>query len=155
MFVDIYALAVTAVATVVVFFAFIKGDEPERLGAGTYALIALAGALIPTDFSGRGGPMWGLMGLDVVQLAVFVGLAWYSRRAWPVWASAFQALVVTGHILMVFNLQSSSNALVAFAAMNNLANYALLISLAVGTFWAWQERRVAAMGSDKAGPPRL
>ena len=30
-----------------------------------------------------------------------------------------------------------------------------LITLAVGTFWAWQERRIAAMGSDKARPPRL
>lgn len=155
MFVDIYALAVIAVAALVVGFAFIKGDEPERIGAGTYALIALAGALLPTDFGGGGGPMWGLMGLDVVQLAVFAGLALHSRRAWPVWASAFQALVVTGHLLMAFGLQSSTNAAVAFAAMNNLANYALLISLAVGTFWAWQERRAAAMGSETARPPRL
>ena len=156
MFVDIYALAVTAVAVLVIGFAFIKGDEPERIGAGTYGLVALAGALMPPDFGGGGRPMWGLMGLDIVQLAVFVGLAWHSRRAWPVWASAFQALVVTGHLLMVFDLQTSTNALVAFAAMNNLANYALLVALAVGTFWAWQERRAASMGSDnRTRPPRL
>lgn len=154
MFGDIYALAVTTVAVFVITFAFIKGDDPERIAAGTYALVALAGAIIPKDTE-SGGPLWGLMGLDIVQLLVFIGLAWYSRRAWPVWASAFQALVVTGHLLMVFNLQSSTNAFVAFAAMNNLANYALLIALAIGTFWAWQERKAASMGSGAARPPLL
>jgi len=143
-FVDIYALAVTSVAVLVIAFAFIKGDDPERIAAGTYALVALAGAIIPKDV-GSSGPLWGLMGLDIVQLLVFVGLALHTRRAWPVWASAFQALVVTGHLLMVFNLQSHTNAFVAFAAMNNVANYALLIALAVGTFWAWQERRAAGL----------
>ncbi len=147
MFVDIYALAVTVVAAFVVAFAFIKGDDPERIGAGTYALVALASAIMPKDVNGPGGPMWGLMGLDIVQLVVFAGLAWHSRRAWPVWASAFQALVVTGHLLLAFNLKATTNAFVAFAAMNNLANYALLIALAVGTFWAWQERKAATMGA--------
>ncbi len=85
------------------------------------------------------------MALDVVQFAVFIGLAWQSRRAWPIWASAFQALIVTGHILMVIDLKASTNAFFAFAAMNNLSNYAILIALAVGTFWAWQERRAAGL----------
>jgi hypothetical protein len=153
-FETIYSQIVTGVALLVVAFAFIKGDEPERIGAATYAIVSLAAAIMLGDPGSR-GPLWGLKALDVVQLAVFVGLAWHSRRAWPVWASAFQALIVTGHLLMAFNLQSSTDALFAFAAMNNLANYALLITLAVGTFWAWQERRAAAMGSDTTRPPRL
>jgi hypothetical protein len=33
----------------------------------------------------------------------------------------------------------------AFAAVNNMANYGLLISMAVGTFWVWQERRAAGL----------
>lgn len=144
MFETIYSQVLAAFAIIVIVFAFIKGDEPERIGAGTYALVTLAGAIMPKD-STSDGPLWGVMGLDIVQLAVFVGIAWHSRRAWPVWASAFQALVVTGHVLMVVNLQSATNAFIAFAAMNNLSNYALLIAMAVGTFWAWQERRAANM----------
>lgn len=140
---SIYYQAVTAVAVVVLLFAFIKGDEPERIAAGTYAICALAAAMMP-ESPRLEGPLWGRMGLDVVQLAVFAGIAWQSRRTWPVWASAFQALIVTGHILVAAHLRPPLN---AFAAMNNLANYALLIALAVGTFWAWQERRVAAMSS--------
>jgi len=128
----------------VVAFAFIKGDEPERIAAGTYAIVALAAAMIPGDVR-QGGPLWGLMGLNIVQLAVFIGLAWHSRRNWPIWGSAFQAIIVTGHILIAANLRPPMNAL---AAVNNLANYALLIALAVGTFWAWQERRAANMGRD-------
>lgn len=140
----IYSQAVTAFAVIVVLFVFLKGDEPERIAAATYGFIALAAAMIPGD-TRHGGPMWGLMALNIVQLAVFIGLAWHSHRTWLVWASAFQAMIVTGHLMVALQLRPPANAL---AAMNNLANYALLIALAVGTFWAWQERRAANMGRE-------
>ena len=139
MFETIYSQAVAAVAVVVIAFAFLKGDETERIGSAAYALVFL-GTLMIRDGASLSVPRWGPMAMDIVLLAVFVGLAWHSRRAWPVWASAFQALIVTGHILVAANLRPPSD---AFAAVNNLANYGLLIALAVGTFWAWQERRAA------------
>lgn len=143
MFETIYSQAVLAVAIVVVTFAFLKGDETERLAAAAYALVFLATVMI-RDGGSFSIPRWGPMGMDIVLLAVFVGLGWHSRRAWLVWASAFQALIVTGHLLIAANLRPPSD---AFAAVNNMANYGLLISLAVGTFWAWQERRAANMSS--------
>ena len=152
MFETIYSQVGLAAAALVVAFAFIKGDEPERMGAGAYAMTFLATTMI------KGGanmslPRWGVMGIEIVLLAVFLGIAWQSRRAWPIWAGSFQALVVTSHVLVAANLRPAP---VAMAAVNNLSNYALLIAMAVGTFWAWQERRVSAMGSDdKAGPTRL
>ena len=85
------------------------------------------------------------MGLEVVLLVVFVGIAWHSRRAWPVWAASFQALIVTCHALVAANLRPPSNAV---AAVINMSNYGLLIAMAVGTFWAWQERRAASMGRE-------
>lgn len=145
MFDSIYLQIGISLAVLVVGFMFFKGDEPERIAGGAYVLITLAGLFIPED-SDRNGPLWVRMGLDGVQLLVFLGLAWDSRRAWLVWASAFQALIVTGHILMTANLQPP---MYAFAAVNNLANYGLLIAMAVGTFWAWQERRAAAMGAPE------
>lgn len=141
MFETIYTQIGVALTILVVAFAFLKGDEVERIGCGAFVLITLATMLLPEDRS-TGGPLWGRMALDIVLLAVFVGLAWHSRRAWPVWASAFQALIVTGHVLVATNLRPPVD---AFAAMNNLANYGVLIALAVGTFWAWQERRAAGM----------
>ena len=135
----IYSQAVMAVSILVVAFAFLKGDEPERIGAAAYALVVL-GTLMISDGSSLSVPQWGLMAMDIVLLAVFLGLAWHTRRAWLVWTSAFQSLIVTGHVLVAANLRPPSD---AFAAVNNLSNYGLLISMAVGTFWAWQERRVA------------
>ncbi len=145
MFETIYAQAVAAVALVVVVFAFLKGDDPERAGGAAYAIVVLATAMI-RDGTSLSVPRWGVMGIEVVLLAVFVGIAWHSRRAWSVWAAAFQALIVTGHILVVANLRPPSN---AFAAVINMSNYGLLAALAIGTFWAWQERRAAGMGADK------
>lgn len=135
----IYAQLVLAAAVLVVAFAFWKGDEPERMGAAAYALVFLGSLMVP-DSSDLSVPQWGLMAMDVVLLAVFLGLAFHSRRAWLVWASAFQALIVTVHVLVAANLRPPSD---AFAAAYNMSNYGLLTAMAVGTFWAWQERRAA------------
>ena len=130
-----------AVTVIVVAFAFVKGDEPERIAAAAFALVVVASMVTP-DGPRTDGPRWGPIGRDIVLLAVFAGLAWRSRRNWLVWASAFQSLILTGHVLVLANLRPPGD---AFTAVNNMANYGLLIALAVGTFWAWQERRVAGM----------
>lgn len=141
----IYSQVGVAISLLVVIFAFLKGDEPERIGAASYALVVLASVMI-RDGTSLSVPRWGPMGMDIVLLTVFLAVAWHSRRAWLVWAAAFQALIVTGHLLIAANLRPPSD---AFAIVNNMSNYGLLIAMAVGTFWAWQERRAAAMGSGK------
>ena len=144
MFETIYSQLVLAAAGLVGVFAFWKGDEPERMGAAAYAMVFLAVTMIK-DGTSLNVPRWGVMGLEVVLLVVFVGIAWHSRRAWPVWAASFQALIVTCHALVAANLRPPSNAV---AAVINMSNYGLLIAMAVGTFWAWQERRAASMGRE-------
>ena len=144
MFETIYSQLVLAAAVIVVIFAFWKGDEPERMGAAAYAMVFLAVTMIK-DGTSLNVPRWGVMGLEIVLLVVFVGIAWHSRRAWPVWAASFQALIVTCHALVAANLRPPSNAV---AAVINMSNYGLLIAMAVGTFWAWQERRAASMGRE-------
>ena len=141
MFDNIYAQVGIAVTVLIVVFAFVKGDEPERIAAAAFALIVVA-AMVTPQGPGAEGPRWGPIGRDIVLLAVFAGLAWRSRRNWLVWASAFQSLILTGHVLVLANLRPPGD---AFAAVNNMANYGLLIALAVGTFWAWQERRAAGL----------
>lgn len=141
MFETIYSQVLLAVIVLSVGFALVKGDEPERLGAASYALVVLASVMIRDD-SSLSLPRWGPMALDIVLLLIFGGIAWQSRRSWPLWAAAFQALIVTGHVMVVADLRPPGD---AFAAVNNLANYGLLIALAIGTFWAWQERRAAGL----------
>lgn len=141
MFDTIYPQIGAGIAILVILFVFLKGDEPERIGGAAFVLTSLASMLI-SDGKGLGVVQWARMGIDLILLAVFVGLAWKSRRAWPVWASAFLSLIVTGHILLLANLKPPAD---AFAAVNNLATYGVLGALAVGTFWAWQDRRAAGL----------
>ena len=141
MFDTLYAQIGTAVSLVVVAFAFLKGDEPERVGAGAFALALLASLLLQDD-SRLSGPQWGLIVVDTVMLGVYATLAWKSRRSWPVWAAALQTLIVMSHLLTVIDLRPP---LAAFYAVMNLANYGILLALAAGTFLAWRDRRAAGL----------
>jgi hypothetical protein len=140
LFDTLYAQVGTAISLVVVAFAFLKGDEPERVGAGAYALGLLASLLLHDD-SRLSGPQWGLMAVDSVMLGVYAALAWKSRRSWPVWAGALEALIVMSHLLTVIDLRPP---LAAFYAVINLASYGILLAIAAGTAQAWRDRRAPA-----------
>ncbi|HWQ87738.1 hypothetical protein [Brevundimonas sp.] len=141
MFDTLYARIGAGVATLVIAFAFLKGDEPERVGAGAYALGLLASLLLQDD-SRLSGSQWGVMTIDTIMLGVYAALAWKSRRSWPVWATGLQALVVMSHVLTLFDLRPP---LAAFYAVINMASYGILLVIAVGTFWAWRDRRAAGL----------
>jgi len=141
MFDTLYSQIGTAFAVLVVAFAFLKGDEPERVGGGAYALGALASLLVQ-DETRLYGPQWGLMGIDAVLLAAYAAVAWKSRRAWPVWASAFQALVVMTHVMIAVDVRPP---LVAFYAVINLAAWGILLVLALGVAQAWRDRRAEGL----------
>jgi hypothetical protein len=130
-----------AVAVLVTAFAFIKGDEPERVGAGAYMLGLFASQLM-LDRGTASGVHWGMLAIDTVFLAVCAGLAWKSRRAWPIWVCALQSLIIMSHILTLMDVRPTQT---AFVATINLASYGVLVAIAVGTFWAWQERRAAGL----------
>lgn len=150
MFETIYSQAVLAAAVLTVAFAMVKGDEPERMGAAAFAMVFLAVTMIKGSAS-LSLPRWGVMGLESVLLVVFIGIAWQSRRNWPIWAASFQTLIVTCHILVATNLRPSPNAV---AAVLNMSNYGLMATIAVGTFWAWQERRALEQMNTVARGPR-
>ena len=122
-------------------FAFMKGDETERFAAGAYVLGWFASMLLQTD-----GELyevqWGVFGVDLVMLVVLGALVWKSKKSWPVWAAACDLLIVMSHIVLMVDIRPP---MVAFITVVNLAGYGVLLSLAVGTFWAWQERRAAGL----------
>ena len=137
----LYSQIGAAVAVAVVAFAFLRGDEPERIGAGAYALGSLA-ALLVQDDSRLYGPQWGMMVVDAILLGAYAALAWKSRRAWPVWVGALQSLVVMTHVLMLVDLRLP---LAAFLAVINLASYGILVALVLGVIQAIRERRALGL----------
>lgn len=128
-----------ALTVAVCVFAFLKGDEPEKIGAGSYVFLWFASTLIQRDRDIYNLP-WSMFALDTIMLLILGALAWKARRSWPVWASALQLLAVTSHVMVFLDLRPS---LSAFYTVLNIASYGVLLCIAIGTFWAWQERRAA------------
>ena len=128
-----------ALAALIAAAAFLKGDEPERIGAGAL-IIGVSATQLARNPGALTGPQWSLIALDLAFLAVCIALAWKSRRPWPVWASAFQSLAVASHLLTFVDVQPP---LTALDAIVNLAGYGLLASIGLGTLVAWRERRAA------------
>ena len=132
----IYSQVAAAVMVMVCGFALWKGEKTEHAGAAIYFL-AWVLSLIVQDRIGYEGPQWVLMAVDVLVLAGFAELAWRSRRSWPIWAAAFQSIVLAIHVLSLAGLATNS---LAFFAAQNLSAYGVLGSLAAGTWRAWRER---------------
>lgn len=130
----VFAVCVTA-------FAFLKGDEPEKIGAGAYILAFLA-SLLAQDAGQFYGTNWVLAVIDVIMLCVYAGLAWKTNRAWPVWVCALQSIIVLSHLMPLVDVRPPQYALLAVI---NLASYGVLITIAVGTFWAWQDRQAQGL----------
>ena len=141
MFINIYAQFGAAFMVVICAFAFLKGDAPERTGAGTYMTAWFVTTVLLRDNSMIGAlPIISIV--DTIVLIVFAGLTWKYRRTWPTWACAFQLLAVMAQLGLAIGLVKSVGP--AYAVMN-IASYAILTAIAVGTFWAWQDRRAAGL----------
>ena len=65
-----------------------------------------------------------------------------AGSAWPAWALAFQLLGLAGLVMPWFDVRPPAW---SYIAVVNIGAYGILGSLAVGTFWAWQERRAAGL----------
>lgn len=141
MFDTLYSQIGAVFTILVVAFAFVKGDEPERIGGGVFVIGWLASMLVQDD-AALNSPQWGMFAIDAVCLLVYGALAWKSRRAWPVWACALQSLSVASHVMAMIDLRAP---LSSFYTVIVIASYGILLALAIGTFWAWQERRAAGL----------
>lgn len=141
MFDTLYSQIGAVFTVIVVAFALWKGDEPEKIGGIAYVLAWFASMLVQDDAKLH-GVQWGMFAIDTVGLLVFGALAWKSRRAWPVWICALQLLAVMSHVMSMIDIRPPA---ASFYTVINLSQYGILVALAVGTFWAWQERRAAGL----------
>lgn len=126
--------------TLAAIVGFLKGDEPERIGAGAYALALFSTRLMQEPLH-PGEPQLPLVLIDAALLVVYAALAWRSRRAWPVWAAAVQSLAVMAHLLM---LAGAGPASLTLYDLIRLANLAVLGILCIGVIQAWRDRTLDA-----------
>ena len=144
MFETIAAYVGAGFMVVVGMFALLKGGEPERIGAGAYLFAWFASVLVQSN-AGIMGVQWAMFGIDVAVLLVFIAMVWKAPRSWPVWACALQLLTVTSHIMIMLDLRTPVS---AFYTVVNMTGYGIMAAIAIGTFWAWQERRAIGVDAD-------
>ncbi|MDQ1152989.1 hypothetical protein [Brevundimonas sp. SORGH_AS_0993] len=136
----IYAVVGAVFMLAMAVFAFLKGDKSEKNGAGAYLLAWFASLVMQENGPVIHDAPIGVFLIDLIMLGVFAALAWRSKRSWPVWAAAIQLVTVMSHILILTNAHTSRTSL--YTVMN-LNGYLIIACLAVGVFWAWQNRKAA------------
>lgn len=76
----------------------------------------------------------------VIDLALFGWILLQMFRhgeSWITWAAGFQAIVLLVHVVTLVNVDIGQ---FAHIGAQILGTYGVLVSLAIGAFWAWQLR---------------
>lgn len=117
-------------------FAFSKGGTIEKIGATALLLSWIATNLIGQAFGDEEHGNWFLLIVDIALLAAFAAIVWKAPRNWPVWACALQVLIVASQVLILTGFDTP---IISYYRIVNMASLGIIVSIAVGTFFAWQE----------------
>lgn len=121
-------------------FAAWKGGPPERVAAW-FLLIATILTFILPDRRWM-DVQFAIMWLDILAFGLFVGLALFADRWWPLWTAGFQGICVIIHL--AFWAQNKVMSL-AYMTGLNIIGYAVLVTLGLGT--------IAHMRRQRRDPP--
>lgn len=124
-----------------------KGGREERIAAGALLLSWLVSYL--SLIQRLPGTQWGEFGADAVLLLVLGALAMTSRRFWPLAATSFQLLAVLTHAASLVDRHLGAW---AYITANIIWTQMITVSLAVGTFNRWRERRQPALANAPTDP---
>lgn len=121
-------IAIAAIAI----FAFRKGGEPERLVAAV--LLAAAGLDVFNHIL-FGEPAFFLVNpghlvIDAWSMIAMMWVALRANRAWPMWVSAAQIIVVLGHVSKIVEL---SLVRYGYYAMTQVPLNVQAVALLIGT----------------------
>lgn len=129
-------------------FALVVGGKIERVGAVTYLLCWFLSTLSRVVFKYEIIGALSVLALDIILLLTFAALVWKAPREWPVWACAFQALILASQLLFLTNFDPT---LSAYFTIVNVSSLGIIVALVVGSFIAWQERRAIEASSNELG----
>jgi hypothetical protein len=111
------------------------GGTTERQGAAIYFVSWIGSMMVMGDNLAFG--YLALTAIDVVMFGCLALLAWKSGRAWPAWASAFQAIELLADISKDLGLKV--NGIAMYSAVN-IASYGVIATMIIGAVVAWRER---------------
>lgn len=118
-------------------FALIHGDKIERVGAVAFLCSWMLTIILSAMLGDESHGNWIMIVIDLALLATFASIVWKAPRNWPIWACAFQLLIVASQALVLLKF---STPMLSYYIIVNMASFGILIALAIGTFFAWQEQ---------------
>ena len=121
-----------------------RGGVWERATAAILVVTWAGTTLAPFDAR---QPPWVAIGLDGATMLFLLYLTIYSGLRWPIWATAFQFLLMANHLAFVRFSQLEQW---AYVTAYYVWGDAVLLSLACGILW--RSRAPAATAVGKAGP---
>ncbi|QNG43571.1 hypothetical protein H3V42_16525 [Sphingobium yanoikuyae] len=125
-------------------YAFIKGDQPERIGAATLlggaSLTVLVASPLGTRFHGVES---GILIIDMSILGIFLWLSIRSTRFWPIWIAAMLGAEVVIHVALVIAPE-----VVPRAYMHALALWSWFAQLVLVIATWRHRRRLMRLGVD-------
>lgn len=130
----VVAYAFFALFLVCAAYALVRGGAPERLA--TLAMIAaVVGSLVAVRIDLKWNSLFvGVFIVDLLLLAVFIGLAMRANRIWTMAVAAFQLIQTAGHLVAAADLTTPY-----FAYWTSqLWSFPIVATLALG---AWHHRR--------------
>lgn len=112
-------------------YALVRGGWPERVGALTLLLGSLLTAAAMSPAAGRFASVEvGVLAVDLIVLAIFVGLALGTDRFWPLWVAALQVIGVLAHLARLADSEMMRN---GYAFLLAIWGYPMLVAIALGT----------------------
>ena len=117
-------------------YAFWHGRRYERIAAAVCLLASIATHFVIGPVPHRySGIEYGLFGIDLVVLAVFIGIALRSDRFWPLWTAGLQLTISMSHVLKAVDLNLMAR---AYAAAAVFWSYPILLIIAAAS---WRQHR--------------
>lgn len=124
-----------------------RGSDNERLAAsGVLAGWALSMVVARARSNET---QWGVFGVDVILLALFLWIALRSRRFWPLFVAGFQLLMVFTHVARLLDAGVSGW---AYLTAKLVWSYLIVLTIAYGAWTAPQRyAEIAEVGDGSAG----
>lgn len=127
-----------------VFPALLRGGWPER-SAAIAMVSAWLGSALAQNIDQQIGPQIGVTVIDMLLLALLVGIALVSNRWWPMWASAFHGLGVLLHLAVLLDQKVMGR---AYFIGGTVFSFLTVLALLLGSL----NRRPTPTPTDAASP---
>lgn len=131
--------SILALFALIMVFAWLKGDEPEK-NVATILMIVYLLSLLRAIFVGAEAERIDFYGFSVDLLA-FVWISTIALRAvrvWPIWAAALQLLAIFSHLVQLMKIDIDP---IAYGIMRAGPSYFVWIVLLIGTLLHIQRLR--------------